>query len=91
MLFFVNRKIFNSLTFDLQFEYICEHIANEYGEIANLNDIARATQQIIINNENWHTKYGVIQPNCNLQCNEDTMVPAWSTPTGYGQYRDIII
>ena len=91
MLFFVNRKIFNSLTLDLQTEYVEENIINEYGDIPNASDITASVVRIIRDNEAWHTKYGVIQPNCQLQCNEDTMVPAWSTPSGYGQYRDIVI
>jgi hypothetical protein len=91
MLFFVNRKIFNLLTYDLQLEYVEENIINEYGDIENAQQLADIVRRIIISNEEWHTKYGSLQSNGKLQCTEETMVHAWSTPSGYGSYGDIVI
>lgn len=91
MLFFINRKIFNSLNYNLQLEYIKENIINTYGYIEHAKKLSEIVRGIIISNEEWHTKYGSMQKNGRLQCTEETMVPAWSTPSGHGEYADINI
>jgi hypothetical protein len=91
MLFTIQRNIYRSLPHALQLEYIAQQMYIAYPEEPDIAGCQSAVHDIIIATEEWHEKYGSKQPNGLLQCNEDTLVPAWSTPSGYMQYKKTIV
>jgi hypothetical protein len=94
MLISINRKIFLALPKELQGTYVYENVCSSSNELPSYEDEAKISKhitEIIITNEKFHEKYGVIQKNLMKQVDETCEVPGFSEPTGYYQVGKLLI
>ena len=88
MLIQINRKIFKALSAELQDTYVYEKVCDANDEILSYEEeatISNKIKYVILSNEEFHEKYGVIQPNGFKQVDETCLVPGMSEPSGFIQ------
>jgi hypothetical protein len=90
----INRNIFKALPSELQDTYVYEKVCVVNDDILSYEEEALISNQIksiILLNEEYHEKYGVIQPNCFKQVDETCLVPGMSEPSGFKQVGKFLI